>query len=286
MKLYKSEAYIDVGQRIGIFSTKQTCREEQHRHEFIEVVYIQSGSAIQWINDTNYEVSQGDVVFINYDACHAFEPRGDFQYTNICFRPEVLSGPIITQDNALTLLSLTAFDDLRQDQSGGMISFWGQERKEVEFILACMLKEHQVKLPSSNRIMENYLSILLEKMLRKSNINNCGALSSSMWDELCSYIERNLGSDLSLFSLAQKCFYNPNYFSRLFKQNFGVSLSDYVRQKRIEHAMDLLRETNYSLDAIAEKIGYSERSAFYHTFSKQAGMTPLEYRKKVKGQHK
>ena len=282
MRTYKAERYIGRGKTIGIKKTRQSVAEDFHCHDFIEIVYVLAGRATQRVDESFYEVERGDVIFINYGSHHAFEPHGEFEYANICFMPEVLSSNIITRENALALLSLTAFDDMRKDKNGGKLSFFGDERREVEFLISCMLREYGSGWPDSDRAVGNYLSIIITKMLRKTLINDSGEKTRDVWDELNEYIDENLHEELTLSALAKKSFYNPSYFSRTFKQKFGVSFSDYVRAKRIEQAMYLLESSELSVDEIIERVGYSDRSAFYHAFSKAAAMTPAEYRTKNK----
>ncbi len=278
MKIYKADGRIGNGRTIGVKKNRQNKPEEPHCHDFIEIVYVMSGGATQRVDEACYEVERGDIVFINYGSRHSFEPHDDFEYVNIYFMPEVLGSSIITSDNALALLSLTAFDEMRKDKNGGKLSFFGDERREVEFIISNMLREYAGDQPEGDRVVENYLSILFTKMLRKTLLNESGTQIKDIWDELREYIDENLHEELTLSALAKKSFYNPSYFSRIFKQRFGSSLSDYVRAKRIEHAMTLLSETELSVDEIIERIGYADRSAFYHAFSKMASMTPAEYR--------
>ncbi len=282
MKIYKSEHYIKSGKTISIKKSSQKIVEALHSHDFIEIVYVLAGKAVQRVDEANYEVERGDIIFINYGSLHAFEPCGTFEYVNICFMPEVISSAIITQENALALLSLTAFDEMRKDKNGGKLSFFAEDRKEIEFIISKMLDEYILNLPEADRVIENYLGILLTKMLRKTLMSDAGVHIKDVWDELTEYIDENLHEELTLSSLAKKSFYNPSYFSRIFKQRFGVSFSDYIRQKRIEHAMELLRDTDLPIEDILALAGYSDRSAFYHAFSKIAGATPTEYRNKVK----
>ena len=255
--------------------------EEPHCHEFIEIVYVLSGAATERVDESSYEVERGDVIFINYGSHHAFEPNGDFEYANICFMPEVLSSSIITPDNALALLSLTAFDEMRKDKNGGKLSFFGDDRREIEFIIFRMIDEYGGDLTGSDRVIENYLSILLTKMLRRSLVGD-PAISSDVWQELRNYIDENLHEELTLSAIAKKSFYNPSYFSRIFKQRFGVSFSDYLRKKRMEYAMSLLSDTELSIEEIIERVGYADRSAFYHAFSKAVGKSPAEYRASTK----
>ena len=106
--------------------------------------------------------------------------------------------------------------------------------------------------------------------------------SDRMWRQLTEYIEGNPNADLSLPTLARKCFYNPAYFSRIFKEKFGVSLVEYVNRNRVERASHLLRESDMSVDEIIASVGFSDRSNFYRVFSKFTGTTPADLRKNAK----
>ena len=278
MKIYKAEQYIADGHTVGIFQRTQENAEGLHAHEFIEVVYILAGHATEQVDDAVLAVERGDMIFIPRGGHHAFSSKGHFSYVNICFRPEVLSDAVLTPENAPALLLLSAFDELRREKSGGVISFGGEERREVEFILTAMLREYGEALPHAARVMESYLNILFTKMLRQTERAWEPALSENIWQGLREYIEQNPDGELSLSALAEKSFYNPSYFSRVFKQRFGTSLSEYVRKTRIERAMRLLSITEESVDAIMKQVGYTDRSAFYHAFSKEVGATPTEYR--------
>ena len=279
MQRFQSEDYIPTGKTIGIFSLSQSRPEGAHKHDFIELVYITAGDSLQLVDGAEYQVRRGDLIFINYGATHAFVPKEGFRYINICFLPELLC-EAATKENALALLSLTAFDELRQDRSGGKLTFRDAEREEVEFLLGAMLRHRQQDAPYADRIVEHYLNILLMKMLQAA----AQALpeSGDLWEELEQYIGDNLQESLTLEALASRCFYNPSYFSRCFKQKMGCSLSEYIRMKRMEEAKRLLTETERSIDEIASCTGYSDRTAFHHVFSRYAGISPLEFRRKEK----
>lgn len=281
MKIYKAEKHIANGRTVGVSRQLHRKPEPLHAHEFIEVVYILSGKAIQHVDAECYAVERGDIVFINYGSLHAFEPLEELELVNIYFMPELLGDAIITPENALALLSLTAFDEMRRDKSGGKLSFFGEERRALETIVLAMLREYTEQRPGAERVIENYLGILFTVMLRKTAMDG-SATEADVWSTLTDYIDENLHERLTLSSLAQRCFYNPSYFSRVFKQHFGVSLSDYLRTRRIGQAMRLLVETDATVDEIVAQTGYADRSTFYHAFSKQTGTSPAEYRAKNK----
>ena len=141
-----------------------------------------------------------------------------------------------------------------------------------------MLREQEKGLPSSQSIIAHYLSILLTKMLRRSEMAEEDELMRDVWQDLRQYIDENAEKHITLASLAAKSFYNPSYFSRVFKQKFGASPTEYIRERRIERAMELLREGDLPVEESIARVGFSDRSAFYHAFAKSTDRTPAEYR--------
>ena len=281
MRVFKTEDLIEKGKSIHIFSSK-TQSAELHTHDFIELIYVCSGSALQEVDGQTFSVGHGDMIFMNLGSTHAFVGKDSFQYINICFSPETLGDAIITPENAFSLLSLTAFEEMRNDSEGGKISFFGNERRELEEILHAMLREYKEKSIGWYTVVESYLNILITRMLRKTELSVREGEIGDVWRELAEFIDANLQSELTLSALASKCFYNPSYFSRAFKEKFGMSAVEYITRKRLDVAMRLLTETDASVDEIGREAGFSERSSFYYAFSKYIGGTPSEYRKSKK----
>ena len=149
-----------------------------------------------------------------------------------------------------------------------------------------MRRECHDKSTAWNGVVESYLNILITKMLRKTQTGMQSEVIGDVWQELSEYIDQNLGGDLTLEALAQKCFYNPSYFSRVFKEKFGMSFVEYVTRRRLERALSLLVETNSSVEEISEKVGFSSRAHFYRVFAKYVGGHPTDYREKVKKENK
>ena len=279
MKIYKTEDLIERGKSLHIFfSTSRNVEMPPHTHDFIELVYVRSGQADQYVDGSTYRVSHGDIIFLNYGSCHAFKPMEKFSYVNICFSPETVGDSIITRENAFSLLSLTAFHEICGDAGGGKLSFFGAERAEIENILDAMINEYSAKQASWNAILESYLNILITKMLRRVELGMEKEVLGETWRRLAEYIDENPDADLTLPALAKQCFYNPSYFSRVFKEKFKMSPVEYVTRKRLEHAVEMLSTTDLSVDEIGLRTGFSDRSSFYRAFSKYLGGKPSDYR--------
>ncbi len=115
------------------------------------------------------------------------------------------------------------------------------------------------------------------------SINRSTPSEESNIQRILHYIDLNdLGSSISLDSLADFIGFTPQYISKLFKQKFNINFSDYVCQRRIELACDLLKNTDLSVKDVAYKSGYNDVSYFSKVFGKITGFTPREYRLKTR----
>nr|MDE6004751.1 AraC family transcriptional regulator [Oscillospiraceae bacterium] len=94
------------------------------------------------------------------------------------------------------------------------------------------------------------------------------------------YINENLNCNLSIKTLAKLVGLNPSYLSRLFKQETGGSIKQFVVLARIRQAEELLKDTDFSYYDISVRLGFSSQSAFIAVFKKITGVTPKKYRMK------
>ena len=95
------------------------------------------------------------------------------------------------------------------------------------------------------------------------------------------YIDRNYkDQDLSLQKLADDLEVNCSYLSTLFKQELGISFTDYIIKFRITEAIGLMNDTKIKIYEIAEQVGYSSQHYFCNAFKKVFGISPTEYRQK------
>lgn len=97
-------------------------------------------------------------------------------------------------------------------------------------------------------------------------------------NQMVKIIHERYDQDLSLESCAALLNFHPVYVSRVFKKEIGVSFSEYLMEYRMNVAKDWLENTNLKISEIAEKLTYTNTTAFIRTFRKIVGMTPGQYR--------
>lgn len=92
------------------------------------------------------------------------------------------------------------------------------------------------------------------------------------------YIQLHLGTPFSLKQIAENLSMNPSYLSRLFKEETGISLTEYINQQRIRAAKNYLQLDTTTITEVAFMVGYNDVNYFIKRFKKIVGLTPTQYR--------
>lgn len=92
------------------------------------------------------------------------------------------------------------------------------------------------------------------------------------------YIYCHIKDRITVEQLAQEFGVSASYLSRLFKKEVGVTVSTYVKDKKIEVAKDLLKFSDFSMIDIANHLSFSSQSHFIQQFREHVGITPKKYR--------
>ncbi len=97
-------------------------------------------------------------------------------------------------------------------------------------------------------------------------------------DFILSYIDEHYAEDITLNQLADLVHFSPSHLSRLFHAKTEMTLRTYLRKKRIDQALLLLRTTQKSTTDIAVECGFGNLSHFYRVFRTETGRTPTQIR--------
>jgi AraC-like DNA-binding protein len=101
--------------------------------------------------------------------------------------------------------------------------------------------------------------------------------------ELKDLIQDHIDTNITLKELSKDLAINPSYLSREFSKHFdNLSFGDYIRKLRIERAIELMNNPSYSLTDIGYLTGFSDQSHFTRIFKRHNGISPSEYRKKIR----
>ena len=87
-----------------------------------------------------------------------------------------------------------------------------------------------------------------------------------------------MNENLKVADIAAFSGFSPNYISKIFKEETGKTINEYIRQAKIEEAKTLLRYSSLSLAEISQQLSFSSQSFFTATFHRTTGLTPRQYR--------
>lgn len=139
-----------------------------------------------------------------------------------------------------------------------------------------------IKIEHTNSV--NQIKMLPSEMVKKycllvTNFSLVGY--SQTVQKIINYINQNLSHPLSLKIIAKSLSLNPTYLSSQFKKEMHQTLTDYIHQKRISSAIQLLNTTSMSVQDIAYQVGIEDSSYFSKLFKKQIKMSPIQYRNMI-----
>ena len=166
--------------------------------------------------------------------------------------------------------------------------------KETYSMYLTILRNNQLILNDSNECYNNfclyanrcgsleavfeYLSLCIEQSLNQI-IEEKKCVDTKPIRMAKKYIQQNSMNAISLEEVSNYVGFNASYFSTLFKKESGSNFVEYLLEVRMNHAKELLKETNLSIATICEQVGYNDLKHFTKIFKKNTGIKPNEYRK-------
>ncbi|CAM4092457.1 response regulator [Paenibacillus alkaliterrae] len=104
---------------------------------------------------------------------------------------------------------------------------------------------------------------------------------STQVKEAIHYLDDHLQEPISMRDIADHLHMNASYFSVLFKEQTGLTFTDYLTRRRVQRAKELLSNTRKPIAEIAEQVGYQTDKYFVKVFRSLEGVSPGQYRKSV-----
>ena len=245
-----------------------------HHHTECELSLFISGTGIYSVSEKIYTFSPGDMFIFGSNEPHCItEIYQTLNLLNIHFEPRILWG------NPDTTELLSVFNNRAENFSNKLPA--------SDTILRSLIlrAEQEIKstAPSAKLQTKLLLYSALIHIIREYNSTNpasAAAVPAENLRDAILFINANLDKPITLSKIAEVSCLTPTYFSAVFKKYNGISPWDYIKIKRIERAVELLKSTNLTKLEIAERCGFNSPSNFYKIFSAVTGKKPGDYRSK------
>ena len=145
-------------------------------------------------------------------------------------------------------------------------------RKLTEILLTASEK---VEKRRKSEQIQQYGQQYIDSLAKEAKGDSADALEIAV-----NYIGSHLSEELSVRELAGISYVSADHLTRLFKKKYGMTVSEYIQDKRLRLAGELLRRGGLNISMVSNTVGFGNYSYFTEQFKKFYGMTPREYQKK------
>lgn len=259
---------------------------EEHLHDCVEAVIVAKGSGTHLICGREYAASAGDVFVINPGVSHGFSKAENLVLYNVSYKEEALSamGRELQQLRGYQTLFLLG-PSRPEEPFQCRLRLTLKDLKWATGIADSMIYEIASASQGAEPLLRAYfmelvvgLSRIYERSGKAADIGDGLELAA----KIASHIERHFAEEISFEELAKKSFVSGRHLRRVFMKYCHLSPMDYLMQLRVKRAAELLESTSLRVSEVAFQSGFSEGNYFARQFKRVAGLTPRQYRARLR----
>ena len=248
-----------------------------HWHDEFEIIYVRSGFLAVSISGESYIGKTGDAFVVSPGNLHLMGSQtGTVDYYTFLFplkyisfrTDDMLDEKLLEPLNSGHLMICPRVKDTAKELCEQLIEIYEAKKDESES-----------KITTQVRAKIILLQFILEMWKKGFVIENDTSGRNTVEKEMVSYIQQNFTGKISLREFGEQFHLSEKYISRYFKEHFHITLSQYVTYLRLEHAKQLLQDTDIPVTDVAMQSGYQNVSYFIRSFQKAYAVSPLKYRK-------
>ena len=249
-----------------------------HWHDEFEIIYVRSGFLAVSISGESYIGKTGDAFVVSPGNLHLMGSQSGtvdyytflFPLKYISFRTDdMLDEKLLEPLNSGHLMICPRVKDTAKELCEQLIEIYEAKKDESES-----------KITTQVRTKIILLQFILELWKKGFIVENDTSGKNTVEKEMVSYIQQNFTGKILLKEFGEQFHLSEKYISRYFKEHFHITISQYVTYLRLEHAKQLLQDTDIPVTEVAMQSGYQNVSYFIRSFKKTYGMSPLKYRNK------
>ena len=273
----------------------------QHMHNTYEIVYTRHGEFYQQIEANRYRYTEGTCCILNRNVRHKEEYTSNFSIVTLSLSPEFLLD--ILNDSFSIWFNEAGLDWLGNNELQNFFSseLSGAESERKSYlnfipnehfkgsndnirILFDQLTMHiSSPLPGSSHSFKAIICQILASLGNESNYSTSlfhigSDAENRIFAKITALMEARKGR-ITRSELMELTNYSGSYLNKIVKKYSGRNLSQYGNYFSMLEATRLLRNTDLSIDAIAEQIGFTDRTHFYSLFKQEYGVTPAVFRR-------
>ena len=252
------------------------------RHNFWEMVYVDSGIVEINTDEKFLVLKQGDIIFHKPDEFHTLNAN------------KKTAANVFVTSFVCSSESIHFFDEKTMSVPSKLkkhISSIIEEYQETFYPMKAQDTRLSIKdnppIGSQQMIktyLEQFLILLIRHEQGKKNLRvfpSKESMENHLVSEMMKWIDSNIYNDISISQICNELNYSRAYLSKIFKQETDYTILEYILQQKIKQAKKLIREKNMNFTQISDKLSFDNPHYFSRVFKRVTNMTPSEYKNSV-----
>ena len=266
---YEKRGYLLDDFRLFHLKDKEGTNIDYHYHEFCKLLMLRSGSGGYTVEGHRYSLETGDIVLIGKHCVH----RPEFEHGLLYERVIIYISPEFLQQQSTLDCPL---EEIFNGANGHVLHL---NTPDALWSISDRLEKELAEDKYGRIIVSNGLLLRLLTEIARNMQDPTAAFSTPIAPtdsrilEILRYIDAHLTEDLSIDILAEEFYISKFHMMRLFKQETGRSIHDYLQERRLLHARDLIRQGVSATDSCFQS-GFRSYSSFTRAYAKHFGTTP------------
>lgn len=256
---------------IRVYPNREADDYPAHWHMKYEIILPMEEGYAAMVDDVRYELFPGDILIIPAGVLHElFAPESGVRYIIM-----------VDQEIVYTIEGFTAIQHLFYPC---VFLRAGEDETAAEYLWQA-IREHGAGKRLNQEAVASWVKLFLiraARVLMGAHDENRSERRHPMAESLLdvyTYISEHCSEKLSLEEVAARSGYSKYHFSRIFKEQTGMSFYDFYLRQRMLLCRQLLNEMNLSITEVASRSGFNSLATFNRVFKQYEGITPTQYRR-------
>ena len=254
-----------------------------HSHEWIELSYLYHGALMHSVGGLDYIINEGEYFIVEYGQPHDYVALNDgpFRLMNIMFHSRFIDPTLVNARSLREVYNhyLIHFSERQLSMTPTLIKFSDPTGAIGNYVNE-IVREIEEKRFGWRESVRGILINIIIQTLRSIAYEDYSDEAKAFSRKIIDFVNMNYMHPIKVSDAFKGVVqYSTPYMSKRFKQETGVTFSEYLKHVRIDASRRLLINTDKSVAEISELVGYMDTTFFHNTFRSIVGCTPLEYRK-------
>ncbi len=248
--------------------------EFPHKQDFYTLIIVEEAEGAIVIDNHRIRLDRSKAIIIKPRCINSIDINRKANGKIICFTEDFFS--LRYNNNILYQFSFL------QREAKPYIRLKNEQKARWDILLKLFSEEYNLKKRETQKILRSYLNIVLfelERLYNPTGFTKTKNLKQEKVHEFEQLIDKHFETKKMPSAYAELLYVSPNYLNKICKEETGQTAGDLIRKRITIEAQRLLHYTNYSVNEIADKLGFENTSYFVTFFKKQTEATPEQFRK-------